>query len=218
MFPTIKIDIERWKYNSTFELYVSNKGHIRNKSKADIAPKIMQNGYMVVWVHGSVNGWMLLHRVVMLTWKPTPESEVLTVDHLDHNKRNNALSNLEWVTKEENIRRAMDDYVDNAKVVGNEVIMYKPKQNKPLDQRVGKRTVLSVTFTRTCDGAAFTITNAEEIAEKIAPYVGRVNNFTDKGVRKITKDMFSCKICNGYKKWCGFEITANYAPKEDCAR
>lgn len=111
MFPTIKFNIERWKYNPTFELYVSNMGHIRNKSKADIAPKIMENGYVVVYVNGSINGYMLLHRVVMLTWKPTPEAEKLTVDHLDHNKRNNALSNLEWVTFEENQRRAKADYI-----------------------------------------------------------------------------------------------------------
>jgi hypothetical protein len=111
MFPTIKLNIERWKYNPTFELYVSNMGHIRNKSKADIAPKIMENGYMVVYVNGSINGYMLLHRVVMLTWKPTPEAEHLTVDHKDHNKRNNALSNLEWVTFAENQRRAAEDLI-----------------------------------------------------------------------------------------------------------
>ena len=119
MFPTIKLNIERWKYNPTFELYVSNMGHIRNKSKADIAPKIMTNGYVVVYVYGSLNRYMLLHRVVMLTWKPTPEAEALTVDHLDHNKRNNALSNLEWVTEEENLRRAHDDYVGNICVYNN---------------------------------------------------------------------------------------------------
>jgi hypothetical protein len=94
-------------------------GHIRNKSKADIAPRIMQNGYVVVYVYGSLNCYMLLHRVVMLTWKPTPEAEQLTVDHIDHNKRNNALSNLEWVTQEENLRRAHDDYVGNVCVYGN---------------------------------------------------------------------------------------------------
>lgn len=119
MFPTIKLNIERWKYNPTFELYVSNMGHIRNKSKADIAPKIMTNGYVVVYVYGSINCYMLLHRVVMLTWKPTPEAEKLTVDHLDHNKRNNALSNLEWVTREENERRADADYVGNIEIYGN---------------------------------------------------------------------------------------------------
>ena len=122
MFPTIKLNIERWKYNPTFELYVSNMGHIRNKSKADIAPKIMENGYVVVYVNGSINGYMLLHRVVMLTWKPTPEAEKLTVDHLDHNKRNNALSNLEWVTIEENLRRAHEDYVGSICPCGCEFI------------------------------------------------------------------------------------------------
>jgi hypothetical protein len=111
MFPTIKLNIERWKYNPTFELYVSNMGHIRNKSKADVAPKITQNGYCAVYCYGSLNKYVRLHRVVMLTWKPTPEAEELTVDHLDHNKRNNALSNLEWVTFEENQLRAKNDRV-----------------------------------------------------------------------------------------------------------
>lgn len=111
MFPTFHFDIERWKYNPTFELWVSTRGRIRNKSKADIAPKVMRNGYMSVRVHGSLNKNMLLHRVVMLTWRPTPEAEELTVDHLDHNKRNNALSNLEWVSLEENRRRAERDVI-----------------------------------------------------------------------------------------------------------
>jgi hypothetical protein len=134
MFPTIKLNIERWKYNPTFELYVSNMGHIRNKSKADIAPKIMENGYVVVYVYGSINCYMLLHRVVMLTWKPTPEAEKLTVDHLDHNKRNNALSNLEWVTKEENERRADADYVGNIELYGN-LVGCKKEEVKSIQQQ-----------------------------------------------------------------------------------
>lgn len=131
MFPTIKLNIERWKYNPTFELYVSNMGHIRNKSKADIAPKIMANGYVVVYVYGSINCYMLLHRVVMLTWKPTPEAEKLTVDHLDHNKRNNALSNLEWATFEENQLRARNDLVRANQVYGN-ILGCKKENVKPV--------------------------------------------------------------------------------------
>ena len=109
MFPSLHINVERWKYNKTFEVYVSNMGHVRNKSKALLAPKVNCSGYMSIHVDGSNPGFMLLHRLVMLTWRPTPEAERLTVDHLDHNKRNNAVANLEWVTMEENLRRAGED-------------------------------------------------------------------------------------------------------------
>jgi hypothetical protein len=39
------------------------------------------------------------------------DAENLTVDHLDHNKRNNSLDNLEWVSEEENLRRAKADLI-----------------------------------------------------------------------------------------------------------
>ena len=45
-----------------------------------------------------------------MTWRPIPNAEELTVDHLNHNKRDNSLNNLEWVTRQENLRRARKDY------------------------------------------------------------------------------------------------------------
>ena len=130
MLPNFHFAIERWKYNPTFELYVSNMGHIRNKSKADIAPKVAPSGYLSVKVGGSINGYMLLHRGVMLTWKPTPEAENLTVDHLDHNKRNNALSNLEWVVVEENRRRAQEDQVLAKEVIDHHLVEVRVEASK----------------------------------------------------------------------------------------
>lgn len=56
----------------------------------------------------------------MLTWKPTPEAEKLTVVHLDHSKRNNVVSNLEWVTETENKSRAHRDFLDISKVVSGQ--------------------------------------------------------------------------------------------------
>jgi hypothetical protein len=73
---------------------------------------------------------MLAHRLVMLTWRPTPDAENLTVDHLDHNKRNNALSNLEWVSYEENQERAKDDLVE---------VISKEAFNKLVEAEVLKR-------------------------------------------------------------------------------
>ena len=216
IFPTIKLNIERWKYNSTFELYVSNMGHIKNKSKADIAPKIMQNGYVVVFVHGSLNRYMLLHRVVMLTWRPTPEAEALTVDHLDHNKRNNALSNLEWVTQEENERRAAQDYLRESTLVGNDVIFSKPqKPQRPMSKKKQNAAdiigvvIRGKVFNDATMPPVFVGRNNEEaFLDFCAPYVGKVNNFTVKTLRNILKDIYSGKNNCGYKKWCGFEILA----------
>ena len=213
IFPTIKLNIERWKYNPTFELYVSNMGHIKNKSKADIAPKIMQNGYVVVYVYGSLNKYMLLHRVVMLTWRPTPEAEELTVDHLDHNKRNNALSNLEWVTQEENERRATKDYLRESTVVGNDIIV--SKSSKPVTKKKQNAAdIIGVVIRgKVFNGATMPPVfikrdDGEALLDFCIPYVGKVNNFTVKALRDILKDIYSGKNHNGYKKWCGFEILA----------
>ena len=109
--------IERWKWNADFGIYVSNKGRFRSRDKKDLPIKIGNRGYCYVYCEGTVNKYRLAHRVVMLTWCPTDDAENLTVDHKDHNKRNNVLSNLEWVTFEENQRRAMEDCVSDIECV-----------------------------------------------------------------------------------------------------
>ena len=217
IFPTIKLNIERWKYNSTFELYVSNMGHVKNKSKADVAHKIMQNGYVVVYVGGSNPHWMLLHRLVMLTWKPTPEAEELTVDHLDHNKRNNALSNLEWVTREENERRATEDYLRESNLVGNNVVVKRKPVQTVFQKKRKSDDILGVVIRSNKQEMAPVFIDKKDdtkLLDFCIPYVGKVNNFTIKGLRSIVKDIYSGKTCNGYKKWCGFEILAAYSDSD----
>ena len=220
MLPRIKLNIERWKYNPTFELYVSNMGHIRNKSKADIAPKIMENGYVVVYVNGSINGYMLLHRVVMLTWKPTPEAEQLTVDHLDHNKRNNALSNLEWVTQAENLRRAREDYIGTLCPCGCEFVqtlsfkkgkakksnadIYREKMKtvkeflvQPDLRQPGNANKPTIRF-------ALTAAGYKEVVEATK---GFVPNFTITGFRNKVKSMIEGANQSGVSYYCGLKIT-----------
>lgn len=50
--------------------------------------------------------YMLLHRLVALTFLPETFSEEKEVNHKDANKLNNDLSNLEWVTRSENLKHA----------------------------------------------------------------------------------------------------------------
>ena len=126
--------IERWKFNKTYQIYVSNQGRFRNQSKADLPVKIGNGGYCYVKVDCASCHYILAHRLVMLTWRLTPDAENLTVDHKDHNKRNNALSNLEWVTKEENEARAKDDLIE---------VISKEAFNKLVEAEVNKRLGLT---------------------------------------------------------------------------
>jgi hypothetical protein len=109
--PKFIFKVEKWKWNKEFRLYVSNTGKFRDEHKQPVPIKLNQNGYIVIKTR---NGIQTAHRLVMKTWMPTEDMDNLTVDHLDHNKRNNCVENLEWVTFNENQRRAREDHLPSA--------------------------------------------------------------------------------------------------------
>ena len=110
ILPTISLRIERWKFNKDYGVYVSTLGNFKDRHKRRLPIKVGTGGYCAVKTEAA-KPWKLAHRLVMLTWKPIPDAERLTVDHLNHNKRDNSLANLEWVTESENQRRAREDCV-----------------------------------------------------------------------------------------------------------
>ena len=94
--------------------FVSNFGRIKsNKCKNGKAfgkkyehilkHKIGKTGYNVV----SVNSYQLVHRLVAKAFIPNPKNKPC-VDHIDHNKSNNNVTNLRWVTYEENNKHRYD--------------------------------------------------------------------------------------------------------------
>jgi len=102
--------IERWKYNEEYDVFVSSEGRLRNKKKKEILPKISHNYLFYYSVADGVSKRIPVHRLVMMTFKPLEDYEEMTVDHLNHNTRDNSLSNLEWVKREENQRRSKRDH------------------------------------------------------------------------------------------------------------
>lgn len=106
--PKLHIELERWKYYLPLDIYVSNLGNIRNTA-GDHQKVCVSNGY--TYYKGR-----RVHRIVMEAWNPVPGFAELTVDHLNHNTRDNRVSNLEWVSAEENSRRDQEDKAENAPV------------------------------------------------------------------------------------------------------
>ena len=115
--PSIHIEIERWKYHKELDVYVSSNGRIKDKH-GKIQTVCACNGYL--YYKGK-----RIHRLVAELFMPVSNSKDLTIDHKDHNKRNNCVSNLEWVSLEENIQRADEDLKQHA-----------PDNNKPIDTTI----------------------------------------------------------------------------------
>lgn len=109
ILPTLHLRIERWKFNKEYGVYVSTLGNFKDRHKRRL-PFKLKDGYC--YVQTETASWKSAHRLVMLTWRPIPDAEELTVDHLNHNKRDNSIYNLEWVTKEENLKRAERDQLN----------------------------------------------------------------------------------------------------------
>ena len=143
ILPTLKLNIERWKWNSEFRVYVSNMGNFKDEHKKPIAIKIgSSSGYVKIKTPYGVKS---AHRLVMLTWKPIPNAEEMTVDHLDHNKRNNKLENLEWVDETENKTRAKEDiYKEAAALVEQKTQTTKKQVIHGRRIRTGKQTFENV--------------------------------------------------------------------------
>lgn len=111
--PQLHIEIERWKYLSSMDVYISSYGRFKD-SKGNLLSVGAKNNYLIF--RGKA-----VHRLVLSTFKPVPNWDNLTVDHLNHNTRDNRVSNLEWVTAEENRRREKADTENNLNVIRKEV-------------------------------------------------------------------------------------------------
>lgn len=88
-------------YSDVYE--VSNTGKVRNiKRNRLLKPKICKEGYSTMSLsrHGSTTGFRL-HRIVASTFILNPDKKCF-VNHIDSNRGNNVVENLEWCTVHEN--------------------------------------------------------------------------------------------------------------------
>lgn len=101
------MDEELWReWPRDPRILVSNMGNVVSYKRGFAYPlKVMHNNYgyqMVGVVHGSTT---FVHRLVAETWLDNP-NHYKEVNHINGDKDDNRVENLEWVTRSENLRHA----------------------------------------------------------------------------------------------------------------
>jgi len=100
--------MEIWKQTQYGKYEVSNIGNVKNTKTGKLLTNSLSksNGYYKVTL--SVNGKskpIEVHRLVAETFKPTLD-KALVVDHIDGDKLNNKVCNLEWITQRQNLAKS----------------------------------------------------------------------------------------------------------------
>lgn len=98
-----------WRKCRGFERYeVSTTGVVRvANSGREVKQRLSRWGYPMLTLHSmEKHRTVEVHRLVAETFIERPSIDSLTVNHIDGNKRNNNLCNLEWVTRGDNQRHA----------------------------------------------------------------------------------------------------------------
>jgi len=106
-------EIHKWKYvefeGHQTEYMISDDGRLVSLRMCRLMhPAKGSDGYLatVIRVNGEKRN-VAIHRLVALAFIPNPEHKE-QVNHINGDKNNNSVSNLEWVTHEENIEHAIE--------------------------------------------------------------------------------------------------------------
>ena len=174
ILPKLKMNVERWKFSKEYGVYVSTLGNIKDRRKRIIPIKIDKKGYCVIRTEV---GYVSVHRLVMKTWKPAPNMEALTIDHLNHNKRDNSLDNLEWVTQQINLERAIEDQVNEIVAKEGQIVIPYNANDKG-----NKQLILA-------NGVSMTLGQAVDFIDKFNPPCYKIASasLTDDNLLKYTK-------------------------------
>lgn len=91
--------------------FISNKGRVLSHKRREprlLSPTLNSYGYpQIGFNENGARKNYLVHRLVMLAFQPIENPDDFEVNHMDFDKLNGCLENLEWTTKLQNVRHFM---------------------------------------------------------------------------------------------------------------
>lgn len=107
-----KIITER--HNIKYPYFITEDGKVWSEySNKFISSREDKDGYLKVRIACTdlpSGRWSIsIHRLMLEVYKPFKGMELFQVNHIDGDKKNNRLDNLEWATCKENIQHAIDN-------------------------------------------------------------------------------------------------------------
>jgi len=132
-------DFSGFCYIPGYSRYLIDKdGQLLSPTKGELlSPYSDQNGYLMFGVQPDVGPRTIVgqHRLLALAWLEYPGNvDKLDVNHIDTNKSNNQLDNLEWATRSRNNYHAHENGLSNSTpvkvrdIITNEVTTYYSRQ------------------------------------------------------------------------------------------
>lgn len=95
-----------WKTLEDYNLMISNTGQIIDvTTKLELKQYTNNCGYKYIVINNSKRQHLLVHRLVALAFIPNPNN-LSDVNHIDENKLNNNVDNLEWLSHKDNCRHS----------------------------------------------------------------------------------------------------------------
>lgn len=99
---------EKWisisESNDTYS--ISNLSRVKiNKSQKIVKPRLTDKGYSVVTFNNNNKvRTCKLHRLVMIYFKPIENPNLYDVNHINWDREDNRIENLEWISRKENLK------------------------------------------------------------------------------------------------------------------
>lgn len=144
---------------------VTNDGRIYSEYLGDfLKPFYSKGGYVRVKLnYGDRSKKFMMHRLVALAFIPKPEGKDV-VDHINRNRADNRVENLQWVTQQENTQLAVER---------------------------GSKDTMEYTFINRVTGEKMVFTNRHQMLKKFGKFCLRYLRQIATGVRTPMSGMFA---------------------------